>query len=82
MHVRGCLMGTEGTIIGNGQTANDVNLIYINRALVPKANLPFRFIRLPFNFMDEPQIHSPTSSSLSQHYFNLSKRNVENHEEQ
>lgn len=49
-------MGMESTIIQNGQTADDVNLIYINRALVPEANSSFRFIQLLFNFTDGPQI--------------------------
>ena len=50
------LMRIESAIIGNAQTADDINLIYINRPFVPEANSSFRFIQLPFNFMNGLQI--------------------------
>lgn len=34
--------------------ANDVNLIYINRAFVPETNSSFRSVQLPFDFTDGP----------------------------
>jgi len=71
------LMRIESAIIGNAQTTDDINLIYINRPFVPKANLSFRFIQLLFNFMNRLQIilHcNIISFGSAQHYFNLLKR--------
>lgn len=45
----------ERAIIRNVQAVNDVNLIYIHRENVPENNSSFRFIQLPFNFIDELQ---------------------------
>jgi len=58
------LTGIENTIIRNARTANDINLIYINRTSVPETNSPFRFIQLPFNFIDGSQKIPPCNVVL------------------
>lgn len=65
-------MGIESTIIGNGQTVDVVNLIYINRALVLKANsFPLHSIAIQF-YGPQIVLRCPPFP------LNLLKRNAEN----